>query len=101
MVSSFSLYRLGTRSGSRKAEKSGPSGDVKGKGQGVSKTEGLKGHSRIMYCGDSVLPHYHRRSTTSSSAERSWRRVLARTNRASTSQVDLSYTPVSVSVSVA
>ncbi|KAN0126606.1 hypothetical protein V8E52_000246 [Russula decolorans] len=47
------MYRLGTRFGSRKAEKSGPSGDVKRKGQGVSKTEGLKGpHSRIMYCGD-------------------------------------------------
>jgi hypothetical protein len=36
------MYRLGTGFGYRKAEKSGPSGDVKREGQGVSKTKGLK-----------------------------------------------------------
>jgi hypothetical protein len=36
------MYRHRTRFGSREAEKSGLPGDFKGKGQGVSETEGLK-----------------------------------------------------------
>ena len=47
------MYRLRARFGSRKAEKSGTSGDVKGKGQGVSETEGSKATPiREVYCAD-------------------------------------------------